>query len=69
MLADFNTTSTPPTSLTMFHEHNGIFILSARDLETELPNRIKNYGDKDAVETITRLVNEYPSISESSGFV
>lgn len=62
--------SSPPISLPLFHERSGITIPpNGTSLETELPNGIKIYGDKDAVEQITRLVNEYPSIWESSGFV
>ena len=67
--ADLDVASTPPTLPTIFHDRNGISIPPAGDLETELPNGIKIYGDKEAVDAITRLVNEYPSIWESSGFV
>ncbi len=38
-------------------------------METELPNGIKIYRDKEAVDAITRLVDDYPSIWQSSGFV
>ena len=67
--ADLNVASTPPTSPTIFHDRNGISIPPTRDLEIELPNGIKIYGDKEAVDAITCLVNEYPLIWESSGFV
>ena len=54
----------------LFHERNGITILPAdTGLETELPNGIKIYRDRQAIEKITYLVNEYPLIWESSGFV
>ena len=67
---DHDAASTPPTSPLLFHERNGITIPPAdAGLETELPNGIKIYRDRQAVEKITRLVNEYPSIWESSGFV
>lgn len=46
----------------MSHECHEISILLARDLETKLPNGIKIYRDKNIVDTITYLVNEYPSI-------
>ncbi len=67
--ADLEVASTPPTSPTIFHDRNGISILPARDMETELPKGIKIYGDREAVDAITRLVNDYPTIWESSGFV
>ena len=67
---DHDATSTPPTSPLLFHERNDITIPPAdTGLETELPNHIKIFGDSQAVEKITRLINEYPSIWESSGFV
>lgn len=59
---DFNATATLLTLPTIFHEHNGMTIPSVGDLETELPNGIKIYKDKKAVNTITHLVNKYPSI-------
>lgn len=58
--ADFDLASTPPTLLTIFHDRNGISIPPAGDLETELSNGIKTYGDKESVDAITRLVDEYP---------
>ena len=67
---DHDAASTPPTSPFLFHERNGITIPPAdTGLETELPNGIKIYGDSQAVEKITCLINEYPSIWESLGFV
>ncbi len=67
--ADLDVASTPPTSSTIFHDRNGISIPPAGDIETELPNGIKIYGDREAVDAITRLVKDYPTIWESSGFV
>ena len=67
--ADLDVASTPPTSPTIFHDRNGISILLAGDMEIELPNDIKIYGDKEVVDAITRLVDDYPSIWESSDFV
>lgn len=54
----------------LFHKRNGITIPSAdAGLETKLLNGIMIYGDDQAIEKITRLVNEYLSIWEFSGFV
>ena len=67
---DHDFTSTLLTSPFLFHERSGITISPADvGLETELPNDIKIYGNRQAVEKITRLVNEYLLIWESSGFV
>ena len=67
---DYDAASTPPTSLFLFYERNGIIIPSAgASLEIELPNGIKIYGKGQAIEKITCLVNKYPSIWESSGFL
>lgn len=67
---DRDAASTPPTSPLLFHEWNGITILVADiNLDTKLPNGIKIYSNKQAIEKIIRLVNEYPSIWESSGFM
>lgn len=66
---DFDLASTSSTSLTIFHDHNDISILSVKDLETELPNSIKIYRDKKVVNTIMYLVDKYPSIWKSSDFV
>lgn len=46
----------------MFHERNGISISPAKDLKTKLANGIEIYRDKNAVKSITYLVNEFPSI-------
>ena len=60
---DYDATSTRPTSPLLFHARNGITIPPAdAGLETELPNGIKIYGNMQAVEKITRLINEYSSI-------
>ena len=67
--ADLDVASTPPTSPTIFHDRNGISIPPAGDKETELPNGIKIYGDREAVDAVTCLVNDDPTIWESSGFV
>lgn len=48
---------------------NDISIPIAKDLEIELLNGIKIYGDKETVDTITYLVDEHSSIWESLGFV
>ena len=61
-LADLDVASTPPTSSTIFHDCNGISIPPAREMETELANGIKIYRDREAVDAITRLVNDYPTI-------
>lgn len=67
---DHDTASTPPTFFLLFHKQNGITILSANiGLETELQNSIKIYGDKQAIERITYLVNKYFLIWEFSGLV
>ena len=67
---DHDAASTPPTSPLLFHERNGITIpLADAGLEIGLPNGIKIYGDSQAVEKITHLINKYPLIWESSGFV
>ena len=67
---DHDTASTSPTSSLLFYEWNGITILPAdTGLETELPNGIKIYSDRQAIEKITRLIDEYSSIWESLGFV
>ena len=59
-----------PTSPLLFHERNGITSPPAdTGLETELLNGIKIYDDSQAIEKITRLINEYPLIWESLGFV
>lgn len=60
--ADLDVASIPPISPTIFHDRNGISIPPARDIKIELPNGIKIYGDKEAVDTITRLVDNYLSI-------
>lgn len=60
--ADLDIASTPPTSLAIFHDRRDISIPPDGDLETELPNGIKIYGDKEAVDAIMQLVDEYPSI-------
>lgn len=67
--ADIDVASTSPISPTIFHDRNRISIPPTGDMETELPNGIKIYGDKEAVDAITRLVDDYPSIWEFSGFV
>ena len=67
--ADLDVASIPPTSPTIFHDRNKISIPPVGDMEIELPNGIKIYGDKEAVDAITRLVDDYPLIWESSGFV
>ena len=67
---DHDSASSPPISPILFHEWSGITILPANTgLKTELSNGIKIYGDRQAVEKITRLVNKYPSIWESLGFM
>ena len=60
--ADLNVASTPPSSPTIFNDRNSISILPAGDMETKLPNGIKIYEDKEAVNAITCLVDKYPSI-------
>lgn len=67
--ADLDIASTPPILSTIFYDCNGISILLAKDLKIELLNGIKIYGNKEAVDAITRLINEYSSIWESLGFV
>lgn len=66
---NLNTAFTPHTLPIIFHDHNNISIPLVRDLEMELPNGIKIYGDKETVDTITCLVNKYPSIWKSLRFV
>ena len=67
---DHDAASTPPTSPFLFHERSGITIPPADTcLEIELPNGIKIYGNRQAVEKITCLTDEYPLIWESSEFV
>lgn len=60
--ADLDVTSTPPTLLTIFHDHNSNSIPLVGDLEKKFPNGIKIYRDKEAIDVITCLINEYPSI-------
>lgn len=67
--ADFDVVSTPPILLTIFHDRNGISILPAGNLQKDLPNGITIYKDKEAIDAITYLVDEYPLIWESSGFI
>lgn len=67
--ANLEVASTPPTSLTIFHNRNVISISLAGDMETKLLNGIKIYGDKEAVDAITHLVDDYLSIWESSYLV
>ena len=67
---DHDAAATPLTSPLLFYERNGITIpLAGTGLETKLLNGIKIYGDEQAAEKITRLVNESLSIWESLGFV
>lgn len=66
---DLDVASTTPTLLVIFYDRNGISIFPAKELETELPNGIKIYGNKEAVDIIMQLVNEYSSIWKSSDFV
>lgn len=45
----YDMASTPPVLFLLFHERNSIMILSAdEELETELSNGIKIYGDGEA---------------------
>lgn len=67
--ADIDVVFTPSTLPTIFYDCNKISILPAGDMETELSNGIKIYGDKEAVDGSMHLVDDYPSIWESSGFV
>ena len=69
ILADLDVASTAPTLPTIFHDCNEISIPPAGNMETELPNGIIIYEDKEAVDAITRLVDNYSSIWKSSGFV
>lgn len=66
---NLNAASIPRILPTIFHDHNGISIPPAKDLEMEFPNGIKIYRDKEVVDKITRLVNEFFSIWESLRFV
>ena len=67
---NYDAAFTPPTSFFLFYERNGIIIPPADvGLEIELSNGIKIYNNRQAVENIICLVNEYPSIWESLGFV
>lgn len=60
---DYDATFIPPTSPLLFYEQNGITIPpTSAGLQTELSNGIKIYGNGQAVEKITHLVNEYPLI-------
>lgn len=63
--ADLDAASAPLTLPAIFYDYNVISIPPARNLETELPNHIKIYKDEKAVNAISRLLNEYPSIWES----
>lgn len=70
MPVDHKAATTPPMSPLLFHKYNNITIPPAdTSLEIKLPNSIKIFGDEEAVKQMTSLVNEYPSIWESSGFV
>ena len=67
---DYDAISTPPTFPLLFHERNGITIPPAdAGLEIKLLNGIKIYGNRQAIKKITRLINKYSLIWESSGFV
>lgn len=69
-MVNHDAASTPPMSPLLFHKRNGVTILPADvDLETELLNSIKIYGNKQVIEKITCLFNKYPTIWESLGFV
>lgn len=61
-LADLDATSTSSNLPIIFYDCNGISIPIAGNLKTELLNNIKIYGNKETVDSITCLVNEYPSI-------
>lgn len=67
--ADLNTASTSLILLAIIHDQNGIFIKLAKDLEIELSNDIKIYGNKKAIDTITQLIDKYPSIWKFLDFV
>ena len=67
--ADLNVASIPPNLLAIFYDRNDISIWPAKDLEIKLSNGIKIYKDKEAVNAITRLVDEYPSIWKFLSFV
>ena len=69
MSADLNTVSTPFTLPAIFYNYNVISIPPAKDLETELPNHIKIFKDEKVMNTIPRLLNEYPSIWTFSKFI
>lgn len=67
---DYDAATIPLKSSPLFHERNGITIQPAnKRLETELPNGIKIYRDSEVIQKLRQLVNEYPTIWESSKFV
>lgn len=59
---ELDTASILPTLPAIFYNHNGICILLAGNLKTDLGNGNKIYGDEDVVNAITCLVDEYLSI-------
>lgn len=56
---DLDVASTSLTLPTIFYDRKGISILPADNLEIKFPNGIKIYGNKETVDTITRLVDKY----------
>lgn len=70
MLIDHKTAITLLILSFLFYKQNDITILPANiSLEMEFPNGIKIYKDKEAVEQITHLVNEFSSIWKSLDFM
>lgn len=67
---DLDTTEMPPKANPLHESRQGIRV-SAVDpsLETKLPNGVRVYGDRVAVEKLSSLVAEFASIWEMSGFV
>ena len=66
----FSAAKQPPSNPPLHESRSGVTVPSANpSQETPLPNGIRVFGDATAVAKISSLVNEFPSIWESSGFV
>lgn len=69
-LISYNTAATSSKLPLLFHKRNSITIpLVDERLEIELLNSIKIYGDGEVFQKLMQLVNKYPTIWKSLGFV
>lgn len=66
----FSAAEQPLSNPPLHESRSGVTVSSANSFqEIRLPNGIRVFGDAIAVAKISSLVNEFPSIWESSGFV